>query len=55
MHQVVSLDDMINIGAVNADCDMHYHVLWTFSNTAINAEKIGTFKGLESKTTCIVI
>jgi hypothetical protein len=54
-HQVVSLDYTVNIGAMNADCDTHYHVLWAFSNTAINAEKVGTFEGLESETTCIVI
>lgn len=49
-HEIVSLDDTVNVPAVNTDSNTHDHVLRTFSNPTIEAEKVRTFKSLETET-----
>ena len=48
-YEIVRLKYAINIGAVDADSDTHYHVLWTFSDTVVYFKKIGPFEGFETK------
>lgn len=39
-HEIVGLDDAVNIGPVNADRNTHKHVLWAFSDATINSEEV---------------
>lgn len=48
-HEVVCLEDARNIGAVNANCDSHQHVLWTLSDASIDAKEVGTFKSFKTE------
>lgn len=48
-HKVIGLDDSVNVAAVDTYSDTHNHVLWTFSDTSIDTEKVGALKSLESK------
>lgn len=36
-HEVICLEDAIDVRAVNADGDAHYHVLGAFGNTVVDA------------------
>jgi hypothetical protein len=40
-HEVVHLEDLVNVGPVNTDCHTHDHMLGVFGNAAVNAEKTG--------------
>jgi hypothetical protein len=48
-HKVVSLEDAVNVRAVDADCNAHDHVLWAFGDTAIDVEEVGAFKCFETE------
>lgn len=48
-HEIVSLNDTINIGAMNSNRNTHNHMLWTFSNASINAEEVRPFQCFETK------
>jgi hypothetical protein len=48
-HEVVSLEDLVNVGTVNTDGDTHDHVLWSLDNLAVNAEQVRPLERLETK------
>lgn len=48
-HQVVCLDDPVNIGAMDTNCDTHNHVLWPFRHSTVDAKKVRTLEGLETE------
>ena len=48
-HHVVRLDGSVDVFTVNADCDAHQHVLRTFDNLAVYAEKVASLEGLEAE------
>lgn len=48
-HEVVSLEDTLNIVTPDADSHTHDHVLGTLNNLAINLEEVGSLKSLEAK------
>jgi hypothetical protein len=39
-HEIVCLDDTINVISVDADGDAHNHMLWSFSYTTIDAKEV---------------
>jgi hypothetical protein len=39
----------LDVRAVDADHDTHYHVLGTFGDAAINAEEVRSLEGFESE------
>ena len=47
--QVVRLDGLFNVFAVDTDSYSHEEVLWTFSYLAIDTEQVGSLKGLVAK------
>ncbi len=49
-HQVVCLDDAVDVSAMNTDGDTHNHVLRSLSNSTIDSEKVRTFEGFEAET-----
>ncbi|KAH3661623.1 hypothetical protein OGAPHI_006472 [Ogataea philodendri] len=48
-HQVVGLDDLWNVVAVNTNGNTHNHVLRSFSNFSVNLEQVRPFQSLETK------
>ena len=48
-HQIVSLKDTLDVGAVDTDSDTHQEVLWPLGYAAIKLQQIGTLKSLESE------
>jgi hypothetical protein len=51
-HQVVSLDDLVDVLAPDPDSDTHDHVLRTFSNLAIDTEEVRSLERLETELFC---
>ena len=49
-HQVVRLDNTVDIAAVDANSNTHDHLLWALGHATIDAEEIRAFKRLEAKT-----
>jgi hypothetical protein len=49
-HKVVGLEDAVDVGAVDSDCNAHDHMLGTFSDAAIDAKEVGAFEGFETET-----
>ena len=47
--EIVRLNDLRNVLAMNADCHAHEHVLGAFGNLAVDFEEIGLFERLEAK------
>ena len=39
-NEVVGLEHVLDVGAMDANCDVRYHLLGTFSNVAIDAEEV---------------
>ena len=39
-HEIVCFDDFLGVVAVNTNCNSHNHVLRTFSNLAIDSQKV---------------
>ena len=39
---------------MDADCNVHDHVLGMFGNVAVDAEEVGTFEGFESEAEMMV-
>jgi hypothetical protein len=48
-HEVVRLDDLLDIIAVDADGNTHEQVLRSLGDLAIDAEQVGPLEGLEAK------
>jgi hypothetical protein len=48
-HQVVGLDDLVDVAAVDADSYTHDHMLRSLDNLAIDAEEVRPLEGLETK------
>ena len=48
-HEIVSLDDSINVACVDTDGNAHDHVLGSFDDLAVDSEEVGALKGLEAK------
>ena len=48
-HQVVSLEDLLDVVPVNADGNTHDHVLRPLGNLAVDAEEVTPLEGLVSK------
>lgn len=51
-HQVVSLDDLVDVLSPNTNSDTHDHVLGTFSNLAIDSEEVRSLERLETELFC---
>jgi hypothetical protein len=49
-HEIVRLNNPVNIRAMDSDGDSHDHVLWSFGDASIDAKEIGTFESLEPET-----
>ncbi len=49
-HKVICFENAVNVRSMNTNGNTHDHVLGTFSYAAIDAEKVGTFEGFETKT-----
>lgn len=43
------LEDTVDVCAVDADGYPHEHVLWSFSNLAVDPQEVRTLEGLETK------
>lgn len=48
-HEVVSLDGLLNVGAVDTDSDSHDHVLWAFHDLAVHSKKVRSLESLETE------
>jgi len=48
-HEVVSLEDALDVRAVDANGDTHDHVLWALGDAAVDAEKVRSFESLEAE------
>jgi hypothetical protein len=48
-NEVVGLENALNVGTMDASCDVHHHLLGTFGNMAIDAKEVRLLKGFESK------
>ncbi len=48
-HQVVSLNDLVNVSTVNTNSDTHDHVLRSLDDFAIDSEKVRSFKSFETE------
>ena len=48
-HEVVRLDDLLNIVIMYSNSNAHDHLLWSFSDFAIQTEKVGSLEGFEAK------
>jgi hypothetical protein len=51
-HQVVGLDDLVDVLSPDPDSDTHDHVLRTFSNLAIDSEEVRSLERLETELFC---
>lgn len=48
-HEVVCLDDAVDISSVYADSHTHDHMLWALCDASIDAKEVRAFKGFETK------
>src|SRR5258705_171432 len=48
-HEMVGLDDPLNIISVNANGDTHDHLLRSFSYSTIDSEEIGSFESFKTE------
>jgi len=48
-HEVVGLEDLVNVGAVNTNSDSHHHVLRSLNNLAVDSKEVRSLEGLETK------
>ena len=48
-NEVVGLENVLDVGAMDADRDVRYHLLGTFSNVAIDAEEVRSLESFESE------
>lgn len=51
-HQVVGLDDLVDVLSPDTNSDTHDHVLRTFSNLAIDSEEVRSLECLETELFC---
>ena len=49
-HEIVHLNNPVNIRTMDPDGNSHDHVLWSFSYMSIDAKKVGMFESLKPKT-----
>ena len=54
-HEVVGLEDTVEVAAVDTNGDTHDHVLGTLGGAAIDTEKVGTLEGLEAKVVVVEV
>lgn len=48
-HQVIGLDDLVDVLSPDSNSDTHDHVLRTFSNLAIDSEEVRSLERLEAE------
>jgi hypothetical protein len=48
-NEVVGLEHALDVRSMDADCDVHYHLLGMFSNVAIDAEEVRLLKSEAEK------
>ena len=48
-NEVVGLEHALDVGAMDADRDVHYHLLGMFGNVAIDAEEVRLLESFESE------
>ena len=48
-HEVVSLDDLVDVLSPDSNSDTHDHVLRTLSDLAVDSEQVRSLEGLETK------
>jgi hypothetical protein len=48
-HEMVRLQNPLDIAAVNAYCNAHQHMLWAFGNTTVDFQEVRAFESLETK------
>ena len=48
-HEIVRLNDLVDVRAVDSDGNSHDHVLRSFSNASIDSKKVGAFESFESE------
>lgn len=48
-HEVVGLEHALDVGAMNANRDAHYHVLRAFGDATVDAEEIRSLESFESE------
>lgn len=48
-HEVVGLDDLVDVLPPDSNGDTHDHVLGTFSNLAVDSEQVRSLEGLETE------
>lgn len=48
-HEVVGLEDLVNVGTVDANSDTHHHVLGSLNNLAVDSKEVRSLEGLETK------
>lgn len=46
-HEVVGLDGLVNVSAMDADGNSHQHVLRSLDRAAVDLEQVGLLQGLE--------
>lgn len=46
-HEVVCLDDAVDVGSVDADSDTHDHMLGTLRDASVDTKEVRPFEGLE--------
>jgi hypothetical protein len=48
-HQVVSLDNLVNVLSPDSNRNTHDHVLRTFGDLSIDSKQVRSFEGLETE------
>ena len=49
-HEIVCLNNPVNIRTMDPNGNSHDHVLWSFRYASINVKKVGTFESLKLET-----
>jgi hypothetical protein len=48
-HEIVGLNDPVNVSTMNPYSNTHNHVLWALSDTSIDTKEIRALEGLETE------
>ena len=54
-HEIVSLNDAINVVGVNTNSDAHDHMLRAFGHASVDAEEIRSFQGFETEAVIVTL
>ena len=46
-HEIISLNDSLNVAAVNTDSDAHDHMLRALGHASVDTKEVGSLEGFE--------